>query len=502
MKESEKTLRKYLPYLLSALVFALFFFMSRSTPLAGDDWGYAINGMKQNPLLTAFEFYRNWSGRFFSELWGFIVAPRKWLWNLLNPLFFTLIYFFSYRIAQKRRENGILIALVLLAMMLNVNSELRMQTYTWIMGTTYVIPLVLSLIYFALVLPHFDSVDQLKRGMQIFLFALLFYIGLTMENIAAIMVFGELLLLGYYYLEHRKISSFFVISLFVSLLAFVLMRLSPGSTYRLLRDHAEFNALPLIEKIRVNLPYFVQYTFTKNKFILFFFIVALVGEMLFEGGKIDALKVILGIYLGWMLLLLFYENLASRLPLALLAKLTDPFDSAGLIFWIGLIVVAFVIVIVYVKDTRTKLLILFFITLGGSSNLIMMVSPIFGARSALYYVYFMIVATLLLYNRYAEKTKYAVYGVVLIALALSALRVREFYFKYSQVAAVEAERQSIIAYYREHPEIKEIHIPRMPIYSIHSADVEEGDDYHFETFKQYYGLVQDAKVIFDWKESY
>ena len=42
----------------------------------------------------------------------------------------------------------------------------------------------------------------------------------------------------------------------------------------------------------------------------------------------------------------------------------------------------------------------------------------------------------------------------------------------------------------------------MPIYSIHAGDIEEGDDYHFETFKTYYGLNPDAKVIFYWKDSY
>ena len=65
-------------WLLGALfIFVLFYYMTVRTPLAGDDWGYAVNGMSGNPFVKAWEFYFTWSGRYFAELWGFIVAPRK-----------------------------------------------------------------------------------------------------------------------------------------------------------------------------------------------------------------------------------------------------------------------------------------------------------------------------------------------------------------------------------------------------------------------------------------
>ena len=35
--------------------------------------------------------------------------------------------------------------------MLSVDDNLRMETYSWIMGTTYIIPLFLSLLYFVIV---------------------------------------------------------------------------------------------------------------------------------------------------------------------------------------------------------------------------------------------------------------------------------------------------------------------------------------------------------------
>ena len=80
-------------WLVGALfIFILFYYITVRTPLAGDDWGYAVNGMSGNPFVKAWEFYFTWSGRYFAELWGFIVAPHKGLWNLLNPALFAGIY--------------------------------------------------------------------------------------------------------------------------------------------------------------------------------------------------------------------------------------------------------------------------------------------------------------------------------------------------------------------------------------------------------------------------
>ena len=76
----------------TTVVFLFFALISHWTPVSGDDWVYAVGGMWNNPFTQAFHMYQTWSGRYLSELWGFLVAPHKNLWNLLNPLFFTLIF--------------------------------------------------------------------------------------------------------------------------------------------------------------------------------------------------------------------------------------------------------------------------------------------------------------------------------------------------------------------------------------------------------------------------
>ena len=65
MNSIRKTSR-YLWIAVAVALFVLFWMISVKTPLAGDDWGYALNGMNNNPLAMAWEFYFTWSGRFFS----------------------------------------------------------------------------------------------------------------------------------------------------------------------------------------------------------------------------------------------------------------------------------------------------------------------------------------------------------------------------------------------------------------------------------------------------
>ena len=183
-----KNNKKIIFYIACLVVFGTFLFFTIQTPLAGDDWGYALNGMQGHPFQMAINFYNSWSGRFFSELWGFLVTPNKWVWNIINPLLFLGIFVFSYLLI-KAEKNNILIIVLLLAGIYTVGADLRMETYTWIMGTTYVIPLFLSLVYFYIVL-----VDNKKTIIkEVVANICLFVIGLMMENIAATMILGILI---------------------------------------------------------------------------------------------------------------------------------------------------------------------------------------------------------------------------------------------------------------------------------------------------------------------
>ena len=89
----KKLLHKNWFYICLFFFFVFFLYISRYAPVVGDDWGYAVGGRYSNPLVKACQNYMSWSGRFLSEFWGFLIAPHKKLWNLLNPCIFTCIYY-------------------------------------------------------------------------------------------------------------------------------------------------------------------------------------------------------------------------------------------------------------------------------------------------------------------------------------------------------------------------------------------------------------------------
>ena len=260
----------YAAFLLGIVFIAtLFFLISKWTPVAGDDWGYALNGIKSNPWEMAISFYKTWSGRFFSELWGFIVAPNKALWNVLNPILFTLIFIFSMLLTASKK-NYFASGLLILMLILRVSSDLRMETYTWIMGSTYVVPLMLMLIYLYIVerkVIHNKIIDA--KWSLVFTSIICFYVGLTMENAAIIMLLAQILLLIYYFYYHHRICFFLTTNMMISAISFVLMRISPGSAFRLIRDHSVWNEQSIIVKVGNNIPNFIKFTFIDNRYLIF-----------------------------------------------------------------------------------------------------------------------------------------------------------------------------------------------------------------------------------------
>ena len=484
-------------------VFVYFFMISRLTPLAGDDWGYAINGLKGNPFVMLVKFYVNWSGRVVSELWGLIVAPRKALWNVLNPLLFSCIYLMLNCIANKKKSlAGCGLVLVL---MLTVSEYLRMETYTWIMGTTYVIPLCLSLIYFWMIESAVFEGKELSEKNLILSCVILFLIGMTMENIAAMMIVGIVLAFGYGFVEKKKLHKGLIVNFMCSVAGFLVLRLSPGSTFRTQRDHGEWMNLSLFEKIENQLENFFRYTFIENKYLIFLLAILVLALLLFKGLKWmkEHRAASIVIFLSECTALLFScaNFLGSKLQLHFLTSLIDVHSNLVRIWWILYVILTFAALVVLIEQKKTRVLSVFFLMMAGGSNMVMLYSPIFGARSSLYFVYFMFAVVLLVFSE-IEIPSYKIDCVLCVVLfCVVFLRGKSWYVKYRQVYQVQMIRESEIQYYVEHPQ-EDAWICRMPPYSVHGSDIEEGDTYHFDTFKEYYGLDANQKIFFYWKNSY
>lgn len=177
--------------------------------------------------------------------------------------------------------------------------------------------------------------------------------------------------------------------------------------------------------------------------------------------------------------------------------LVNPDSIYSFVFWPVNIINAFYVLFTYLDNDYRKNKALFMLMFAGCNALVMLYSPIYGSRSAIYTVYYLIVVSTLVLD-FVNINKHYVKTIILILLVLIiGDRTREYVHKYHLVGIKQTERLEIIKYYQQHPEVEEAWIPRFPIFTVHGADVEIGDTYHFETFKDYYKLPQSAdKIIF------
>lgn len=484
-------------YLLVAIfVLLLFGYITYKTPLAGDDWGYALNGSMGTPIKTALDFYKSWSGRFFSELWGMFIPNHKWLWNIINPLLFMGIFVCIYKLAYVSNK-PIMCSLLALAMMLSVDDNLRMETYSWIMGTTYIIPLFLSLLYFVIVdnLLKNDLYDPWLITFAIIDNVFLFVIGLMMENIAASMIVGIAILLIYAYLSKKKALKYLIPNLVFSVVSFVIMRMSPGSASRLNGEHAAWAKMTLFEKIANGYPNFLNMSFISNDYAIALFSLCLVLLVVCSKKKTKTEKIAPIGVLALGIITVFSFVFKTDL-------LNNPNSLYSFVFWPIYIINAFYCLFTYLDNDYHKNKAIFMLMFAGCNALVMLYSPIYGSRSAIYTIYYLIVVSLLVLD-FVNINKYYIKITILIILSLIIFdRTHEYVYKYRLVGIKQKERLEIIKYYQEHPEVEEAWIPRFPVYTIHGGDVEIGDTYHFETFKEYYNLPQDAdKIIFYYEDS-
>ncbi len=229
--EKEERRKRFL-FITFFLAFGIgFYVISRFAPVAGDDWVYASAGRWNNPFVLTYRMYHGWSGRILSEFWGFTVAVHKELWNVLNALLFTAVLFLLLRVGLGERKRWTLTGFFLAAaLMLSVPNHLRMQTYTWMMGTTYVVPLFLFLV----LLYGMSRFQKTASGKWIpWICILEFCIPLYMENAAALVAGAQFLWLLQAWGKKEKTTRMHFLFLAAAVSGCLLIFLSPGAHMRL-----------------------------------------------------------------------------------------------------------------------------------------------------------------------------------------------------------------------------------------------------------------------------
>lgn len=471
-------LKKYIPYLITVIFILAFTLISRWTPPAGDDWVYAVGGMYDNPFARTWEMYHTWSGRILSEFWGYTIAPHKNLWNILNPLLFTGIFILLQKLAEgNTKKHPIATALLTVLLIFSVANKLRLQTYTWIMGTTYVVPLFLFL-FLLLLLKQWSFEDKSSKLKAVLMCILEFCIPLYMENAAALVCGADLLILSYLFCNDMKKGKEMLLYILCGITGTCIILFSPGAHARLTGDNAAFNALSLTAKLVQNWPLFLEHTYTANVWLMYCLSFVSAEYVLQRRNR--------------------FKN--KLWTLYLVVFLAAPFLNNGYFYLIETAIL-FVLFAFHEEDKAKKMTLIFMLLCALGANLVMLVSPIFDSRSSLYTVYLMFLLTLTIFEE-IDLPRVSGYAVTAVLAVLCIARGLNYYHLYHTVHLITIRRNAEIQYYQVNPEAGDAWIVAYPDDMIHSPNVLEGDTIHDYYFKEYYYLNQDLRLVFYYLDDY
>lgn len=456
-------------------------------PIAGDDWGNYLAG--KNGFIYAFthayELYFTWEGRFVSRVLVTIFAQYKWLWNVINSLLITWTIYMCMKFVGEKPKKVIfpLMCLVFLGMNLFTFS----QIIPWITGNiTYFVVVPILLWYFYYLINN-DEYSNWRMGLFILINVLC---TMFIENMAAVLVGGNILVLIYKYFKNKKIDKRVIVYIIISSLSMLVMMISPGTALRSKTENVVFNELNLLGKIEYNLPNFVNYTFISNPFLLMLLAISS-WFIIRKSFKNKWIRILMSIFMisGPVVGIILY-------PISLFATktlfLVDPTKVYVIIYWlVYLISFAYLLWV----HNKSELVNIFLLLLGLCSNGAMMLSPTWGYRTSFFtYLMFCIVA-LRIINVYIKERKMVEYFSYTL-LGCGCLFYLVFYINVSR-CQIDLEI-SIKKQLNDNSEI--VYINSFP--SFVNCNINPTNDYHMSSFKKYYGIADEKSVVIknsNWK---
>ena len=484
----------------SFVVFVWVLYISKSTTLAGDDWAFHNNTMKDGILDSAIGMYYGWEGRLMTLFSIHTLILHKSIWEIVNALIYVVIFLVSYTLVKPSKK--ILFGFMFLVLLLTMKDNIRMEVMTWITGSVYYgIPLVLSFVYLGLNY-SFYSLETKKAPVLLVIISMLcaFYLPLGMENIAIASMIGSIVLVVAFYLRDKKINRVMVLNLIAMSLAYIIWFNSPGSSIRLDRM-PDWQALSFFGKLAQTIPNVVYYTFYQNRVLIATLSMVLIVFNL-QQNKNRYLRWVVPIY-GLSIVVLFSQRILLSIPaLIFLETLTDGYSMFNVIFWIVYAIVLVInIVVIDIQHNEFKLSYFLLIAVFASAALLM--SPVIGYRLMVYTFFYLSLVIYMIIDRLKINHRFA-YIVIIGLVVLSGLCARNLITKFEILNQITNEREAILADYQMYSnQYKDgIWLPRYPIYSLHAGDIEFEDTYHMEAFKIFNDIELEEEITFYWKESY
>lgn len=474
-------MKKYLKYLLIFIFCLIIFCLS---PISGDDWGNFLVGREgiRRSLGVALGMYFDWEGRIVSRVFINILTYHKWLWNIVNAFLISLFVFIVEKFMTKKKR---FIFPLIILIIFGMNPYTFSEVITWLAGNMtyfFIVPVILFYFYYLI------NNDKYNKWF-VFIFSLINLFGtMFVENMALVLVIGNILLIIYKYIKHKKIDKRLILYLILSVSSTLVMLLSPGTRYRNSIENIQFNKLGFFEKIVYNIPNFIYYTFCINSYMLI--LMSLSNYLLIkENIKNKKLKYFLIIFMLVVPLLTIGGYIFNNTKLAFLI---DSKNIILIIYWLLYLGCSFVLI--YIDERKdVKLSVLFLI--GLVSNVVMLISPTWGFRTSFFtYVVFSVVS-LIVIDKYLKDNKYGKFGCYCL-LIFSCLFYLVFYINIYR-CQINLEK-SIERQLSENKDI--IYIEKFPSFA--NCNINPGDSFHISKFKLYYDIPDDKEIILvdgDWK---
>ncbi len=472
-------MKKNIKYLITFVFFMTILFL---VPLAGDDWGNALVGGFFDSFKNAWAMYFSWEGRFISRLLINLLTTNKWIFNILGSFVIVSIIYLGVKLTSKNDENRSFRLVLLMILLMNI--YMFSQTITWVAGSiTYLFVIPVILWYFYYLLKH-DTYNNLYK---ILFISVNIFGTMFVENMGAVLVAGNIILLIYKYFKNKKLDKNLIIYTCVSILSFLAMFLSPGSRYRSRTYNVEFNRLNIFQKVFINIPNFVNYTFISNPYLL---LVMTGGNYLLvrKNIKNKYLKYGLIIFMLGLPLVtsgLYLLSLVSSLNLAFLIDCNNIFI---IIYWFIYLGISFLLLI------STDFTTVFIFLVGLVSNLAMLMSPVWGARTSLftYLMLTLVYIRVICFNSEAIKgSKYLLrVGIIVVASIYLILYVNVYRCQQDLLKSIKKGLNN---------KDQVIYIERFPSFS--SCNINPDDSFHMINYKKYYKIPDNVEVKYNdrWK---
>ena len=477
-------MKKFLKYIGVFLFFLVILFL---VPIAGDDWGNYLAGKKGfiYAFTNAYSLYFTWEGRLVSRVLVTIFTQYKWLFNIISSLLITGTIYMGMKFIGKNVKK--ICFPLMCCVFLFMNFYTFSQIIPWVTGNIYYFVVVPILLWYFYYLLNNDLYNIWRMG-QFILINLL--CTMFVENMALVLVGGNILVLFYKYIKNKRIDRKLIIYTVISMISMFAMIISPGSALRNSSENVVFNSLGLFAKIGYNLPNFIYYTFICNPFLLFLLIISSLF-MINNNFKNKFIKLLLKFYMiiGPTISIILY-------PLSLFGNNSIFFMDCSkfyvIIYWF-LFLISYIYLLVI--NDKKDLVNIFLLLLGLCSNGAMLLSPTWGYRTSFFtYLMFSILAIRII-NNYIDDLKIFNY-LGSLSVFIGCLFYLIFYINVYR-CQIDLEK-SIEKQLKDDSDI--IYINRFP--SFVSCNINPTNSYHLDSFKRYYGIPSDKEIIIsdsEWK---